>query len=154
MRARQPFQTRTCTRLSYRILANWKILESFSLLVLVASCVTQTSSGLVVTAASPLADHWPVIVAGGRAGAPNSSIGVLCCCWYHGLQILCCRCVGIPSDPIAISLTLCDGLFLIAACGVISFKQDFKIMPHPGSNASDKSNKLVLEWYWYGNCEH
>ena len=43
-------------------------------------CVTQTSSGLVVTAASPLADHWPVIVAGGRAGAPDPSIGVLCFC--------------------------------------------------------------------------
>ena len=47
--------------------------------MLVASCVTQTSSGLVVTAASPFADHWPVTVAGRRAGAPDSSIGVLCC---------------------------------------------------------------------------
>ena len=28
----------------------------------------------------PMAGHWPVIVAGGRAGAPDPSIGVLCCC--------------------------------------------------------------------------
>ena len=109
------------------------------MLVLVASCVTQTSSGLVVTAASPLADHWPVIVAGGRAGAPNPSIGVL----IVGFDIIVCKFFVACSDnvivaAIAIGLTVCDGLFPIAACGVISFKQDFKIMPHPGSNASDR----------------
>ena len=37
-------------------------------------------------------------------------------------------------------------LFLmVALSGFVSFKQDFKIMPHPGSNASNDRDKLVLE---------
>ena len=56
-----------------------------------------------------MAGHWPVIVAGGRAGAPDPSISVLCCIdIIVAISLLLVRTT--PVVAIAISLTICDGL--------------------------------------------
>ena len=44
--------------------------------------------------------------------------------------------LALPVDPVV--------LYSIAGAWSYQPKQDFKIMPHPGSNASDKGNKASI----------
>ena len=94
----------------------------------------------------PMAVHWPVIAAGGKAGAPWFVNWCALLYWYHSLQVLCCL-FGqhLLSTQLPLALPVPVDLYPMVGTWSCQPKQDFKIMPHPGSNASD-SIRMILIW--------
>ena len=118
-------------------LANWKFLgKGSSSLFVVGACCVLCNSDLIrpcCYCCFPMAGHWPVIVAGGRAGAPDSSIGVLYCI---DIIVAICSCsvasVVVPTQ-LPLALPVCDGLFpIVALSGVVSLSKILKSCHIPG----------------------